>query len=361
MKAAWRRRAEDCLQDIWRTQGVTSTVLTPLSWLYGRLSARHMTRQAAQAWRAPVPVIVIGNILVGGTGKTPVTAAICQFLQAQGWRPGILSRGYGTRPGATPRLSDHAPDSPHLGDEPALLHAVTGAPIAVHPRRSLAAAALLQAHPEIDVLLADDGLQHAALARDVEIIVQDARGAGNGRLLPAGPLREHPERRQRADWLITQLGPADTPPPSLPTDSTGKPRQISVRLQPDYLTHLSTGEQLDWSAWRLTHGRTPCSAAAGIGQPQRFFAMLQQAGLVLERTLSSPDHHAPSLSALQTLPAGPILITAKDAVKYAPPHDPRLWVVHAAPVFSDPAWLDALEALLQDRSAALPHNHGDRH
>ncbi len=151
------------------------------------------------------------------------------------------------------------------------------------------------------------------------------------------------------------------PPPSLPTDSTGKPRQISVRLQPDYLTHLSTGEQLDWSAWRLTHGRTPCSAAAGIGQPQRFFAMLQQAGLVLERTLSSPDHHAPSLSALQTLPAGPILITAKDAVKYAPPHDPRLWVVHAAPVFSDPAWLDALEALLQDRSAALPHNHGDRH
>ncbi|MGB6240956.1 MAG: tetraacyldisaccharide 4'-kinase [Castellaniella sp.] len=361
MTSAWRRQAEDRLQAIWRTPGPVSTLLAPLAWLYGSLSARRMARQAAQAWQAPVPVIVIGNILVGGTGKTPVTAAVCRFLQSRGWRPGILSRGYGTRPGVTPRLSDQSADSAHLGDEPALLHAMTGAPVAVHPKRPLAAAALLQAHPDIDVLLADDGLQHTALARDVEIIVQDARGVGNGRLLPAGPLREPPDRRRSADWLITQLGPADTPPPDLPIDSAGKPRQIVLRLQPDHLVHLASGTQLDWPAWRLAHGRSPCSAAAGIGQPQRFFDMLRQAGLALERTLSSPDHQAPSPDALLTLPARPILITAKDAVKYTPPHDSRLWVVHAAPEFSDPGWLDALEAGLRERSATLPHNRSSRH
>lgn len=362
MSAAWRRQAEDRLQEIWRTQGLLSTVLTPLSWLYSRVSSRRMARQAACAWRAPVPVIVIGNILIGGTGKTPVTAAVCRFLQAQGWRPGILSRGYGTRTGTTPRLSDESADSAYLGDEPALLHALTGAPIGVHPRRPLAAAALLRAHPDIDVLLADDGLQHTALARDMEIIVQDARGVGNGRLLPAGPLRESPDRRQRADWLITQLGPNEESPPGLPIDETGRPRQISLRLHADHLIHLASGERWNWSAWLQAHEHTPCSAAAGIGQPQRFFAMLRQAGLALAHTLDSPDHQAPSQDALNTLPSGsPILITAKDAVKYAPPYDPRLWVVHPAPAFSDPDWLDDLEATLRDRRAALPDNHGDRH
>lgn len=361
MSAAWRRQAEDRLQDLWRARGPISTLLTPVSWLYGRLSAQRMARQAAQAWRAPVPVIVIGNILVGGTGKTPVTAAVCHFLQARGWRPGILSRGYGARPGAAPALSDQSTDSARLGDEPALLHALTGAPVAVHPRRSLAAAALLQAHPDIDVLIADDGLQHAALARDVEIIVQDARGVGNGRLLPAGPLREPPDRRRRADWLITQLGPADTPPAALPVDADGRPRQLSLRLQPDFLVHLASGQRQDWAAWRAAQDGAPCSAAAGIGQPQRFFAMLRQAGLTLARTISSPDHQAPPAEALDALPAGPILITAKDAVKYAPPHDPRLWTVHAVPVFSDPAWLDALEARLRDHRAALPHKRSIRH
>jgi tetraacyldisaccharide 4'-kinase len=361
MSPAARRRAEDRLQDIWRSRGPASALLTPLSWLYGRLSARRMARQAAQAWRAPVPVVVIGNILVGGTGKTPVTAAVCHFLQARGWRPGILSRGYGTRPGAAPRLSDQAADSAHLGDEPALLHAITGAPVAVHPRRSLAATALLRAHPDIDVLIADDGLQHTALARDVEIIVQDARGIGNGRLLPAGPLREPPDRRLRADWLITQLGPADAPPAAVPVGADGKPRQLALRLRPDALTHLASGRRQDWADWSAAQGQTPCSAAAGIGQPQRFFAMLRQAGLNLVRTLSSPDHQAPSPDDLRSLPPGPILITAKDAVKYAPPHDPRLWSVHAAPVFSDPAWLDALEAGLRSHRAALQHKRDARH
>lgn len=105
-------------------------MLVPLAWLYGRIAARRMDRQARHAWRAPVPVIVVGNILVGGTGKTPVTAAICRHLRAQGWHPGILSRGYGTAADASPRLSDESGDSAYLGDEPAVLHAATGVPVA---------------------------------------------------------------------------------------------------------------------------------------------------------------------------------------------------------------------------------------
>ncbi len=336
-------------------------MLMPLAWLYGRIAARRLRRQSIRAWRAPVPVLVVGNILVGGTGKTPVTAAVCRHLQAAGWHPGILSRGYGITTGAAPRLSDQSGDSAHLGDEPALLHAATGAPIAAHPRRSLAAVALLRAHPEIDVLIADDGLQHTALARDLEIIVQDARGTGNGRLLPAGPLREPPARLRNADWLITQLAPGDAPPPDTDPASADRPHRVALRLRPDHLVHLADGQSLDWETWRTRYGRAPCSAAAGIGQPQRFFAMLEAAGLSLARTLSAPDHQAPSPADLRQLPSGPILITAKDAVKYPAPCDPRLWVVHASPVFSDPDWLRDLDAALHACAATLRHKPGARH
>src|SRR5690606_10728660 len=135
-----------------------------------------------------------------------------------GWRPGIISRGYGIDVGPKPRLSDDGAAADRLGDEPALIHASTGAPVAVHPRRVLAATALLSAHPDTDVLIADDGLQHTALARDLEIIVQDGRGIGNGRLLPAGPLREPPGRLAKADWLVTHLA-AGEPMPSGPATS----------------------------------------------------------------------------------------------------------------------------------------------
>lgn len=336
-------------------------MLAPLAWLYGWVAARQMGRQARQAWRAPVPVVVVGNILVGGTGKTPVTAAICRYLRARGWHPGILSRGYGTAADASPRLSDESGDGAYLGDEPAVLHAATGVPVATHPRRSRAAAALLRAHPEIDVLVADDGLQHTALARDVEIIVQDARGVGNGRLLPAGPLREPPARLLRANWLITHLAPGDVPPPDGGRAGISPPRRLTLRLRPDHVVHLASGRSVDWNTWLSQHQHEPCSAAAGVGQPQRFFAMLEAAGLPLAATLGAPDHRAPPLAELRRFPAGPILITAKDAVKYPPPCDPRLWVVHPAPVFSDTGWLDTLEASLRTHAATLRHKPGDRH
>ncbi|CDM24759.1 tetraacyldisaccharide 4'-kinase [Castellaniella defragrans] len=356
------RRLEDFMLAAWSRRGGLSTLLLPLSRLYGLLSARRLRAGARAAWRAPVPVVVVGNILVGGTGKTPVTIAVCQALQARGWRPGIVSRGYGAAVGPRPRLSDEGAAAARLGDEPALIHAATGAPVAVHPRRALAAAALLAAHPDVDVLIADDGLQHTALARDLEIIVQDGRGTGNGRLLPAGPLREPPERLARADWLVTHLAAGEPAPPAAsavpallnsraspasPAGAARAPRAVVMRLEPEGATHLASGRDLPWDAWRAEQGAAPCSAAAGIGRPERFFAMLRAAGVVLARTLRVPDHQAIPAEALRGLPPGPILITPKDAVKCAAPHDPRLWAVRAAPAFSDPGWLDALDQALR--------------
>ncbi|MGB6217934.1 MAG: tetraacyldisaccharide 4'-kinase [Castellaniella sp.] len=355
------RWLEDLLLAIWSRRGAASALLLPLAWLYGRLSARRLRAQARTAWKAPVPVLVVGNILVGGTGKTPVTIALCQALQARGWHPGIVSRGYGAAVGPEPRLSDTGGDADRLGDEPALIHAATGAPVAVHPKRAQAAAALLAAHPEVDVLVADDGLQHTALARDLELIVQDGRGAGNGRLLPAGPLREPPARLAQADWLITHLAADEPEPPPASGIHTGMgthtptghtPRSVLMRLEPEGVTHLASGRDLPWADWRAEHGTAPCSAAAGIGRPERFFAMLRAAGVVLSRTLRVPDHQAIPADALRDLPPGPILITPKDAVKCVPPHDPRLWAVRAAPGFSDACWLDEIDQSLRTAARA---------
>ena len=355
------RRLEDCMLAAWSRRGGLSTLLLPLSWLYGRLSARRLRAQARGAWKAPVPVVIIGNILVGGTGKTPVTIAICQALKARGWRPGIVSRGYGVAIGPQARLSDGGGDASRLGDEPALIHAATGAPLAVHPRRALAAAALLASHPEVDVLIADDGLQHTALARDLEIIVQDGRGIGNGRLLPAGPLREPPARLAQADWLLTHLAHGETSPTLPPGCAPDAPRTIVMRLQPESATHLASGRTLPWADWRAEQGAASCSAAAGIGRPERFFAMLRATGVVLSQTLRIPDHQAIPADALRALPPGPVLITPKDAVKCVRPHDPRLWVVRATPVFSKPGWLDdldrALRAAASGRTTPPPPGH----
>lgn len=343
-KGGMSRRFEDLMLAIWSRRAGLSTLLLPLSWLYGLLSARRLRARARTAWRAPVPVVVVGNILVGGTGKTPVTIAVCQALSARGWHPGIVSRGYGAAVGPEPRLSDDGAEAVRLGDEPALIHTATGAPVAVHPRRALAAAALLKARPDVDVLIADDGLQHTALARDLEIIVQDGRGIGNGRLLPAGPLREPPGRLTRADWLVTHLAADEPMPHGHPSTA---PHAVIMRLRPERVTQLASGRDLCWDAWRAEQGAAPCSAAAGIGRPERFFAMLRAAGVTLSRTLRVPDHRAIPADALRDLPPGPVLITPKDAVKCVPPHDARLWAVRAAPLFSDPRWLDALDQALR--------------
>ena len=197
---------EHRLRAAWTRRGPVAVLLWPLSRLYGALAARE--RRRAVSMRLPVPVVVIGNVVAGGAGKTPTTLAVVAHLKARGWRPGILSRGHGRD---TDDCREVLPDSDPraVGDEPLLLRQRAKVPVFVATRRAEAGRALLAAHPDCDLLVCDDGLQHLALARDVEICVFDARGVGNGWLLPAGPLREP---WPRAVDLVLWTEPSPTQP-----------------------------------------------------------------------------------------------------------------------------------------------------
>lgn len=333
-----RRWLEDFFLNMWLHKGVLSTVLVPLSWLYAAIAKYNLQRQQQQAWRAPVPVIVVGNILLGGTGKTPVTIALTKKLVKLGWQPGIVSRGYGIQIGDEPHLSSTCADSKYLGDEPALLFAATGQAVAVHPKRVLAAQDLLREHPEVNLIIADDGLQHLSLARDIEIIVQDQRGAGNGRLIPAGPLRQPAYKLDQADYIITN---ANKMAKGINT------KQILMQMQAEGVVHLASGKTCTWQDWLRQYQDTTINAMAGIGQPDRFFNMLRQNKLNLNATVAIADHKKIGPELLKNMSAQPILITAKDAVKLDKPIDSRFWQVNASPVFSDANWVENLSEQLK--------------
>ncbi len=252
--------------------------------------------------RLPVPVIVVGNISVGGTGKTPLTLWLVEALRQAGWRPGILSRGYGgSQGGPAPVRADS--DPAEVGDEPLLLARRAGVPVWIGRRRAQAGSALLAAHPEVDVLITDDGLQHYALARDVEIAVVDGvRRFGNGWPLPAGPLRELPGRLNEVDAVVVHGGEADWLRVKAPV--------YRMRLAPRRLRQLSNPgctQPLDWLTGRRMQ------AVAGIGHPERFFELLRKLGAeVVPHPF--PDHHA---FRERDLPPGTVVMTEKDAVKCA--------------------------------------------
>jgi tetraacyldisaccharide 4'-kinase len=271
--------------------------LRPLATLYGALAAR---RRAAYArgtrpvWRAPVPLLVVGNISVGGTGKTPVTEALCDWLRAEGWRPGIISRGYGGKAEHYPLAVDATTPAALCGDEPLLLALSSGCPVVVDPDRVRAARHLLD-HFDCDLIISDDGLQHYALGRDIEIAVVDGeRGLGNGALLPAGPLREPPQRLATVDLVVINGGRWDYP---------GGHR---MGLQPGGLRNLA-GEP-------ATLAPGSVHAVAGIGNPERFFATLAAEGFD-PRPHPLPDHHPLCESDLEFADPLPVIMTAKDAVK----------------------------------------------
>lgn len=302
----------------WRTSPtVLAQALRPLSWLTQALAGLDRGYRVPQA--APVPVIVIGNLVVGGAGKTPTVMALVQALQAAGRRPGVLSRGYGRR---AKEILDVRPDSDPraVGDEPLLIHRRTGAPVWVGADRLAAARALCAAHPGVDVLVSDDGLQHHALARLAEVVVFDDRGVGNGLVLPAGPLRQPLPIRLRAGAFALYTG-----------------TRASTAL-PGALARRAVGRAWPLAAWwrgTLDEARplgalsgSTVLAAAGLAAPEKFFAMLEAAGLVLDR-LPLPDH-----ASFDPLPwpdplAQDVLITEKDAVKLQPdrPGTERVWVV----------------------------------
>ncbi|MDE1952001.1 MAG: tetraacyldisaccharide 4'-kinase [Betaproteobacteria bacterium] len=337
----------------WLRRRWQAWLLLPLSGLFGALAAlRRLAYQHGwrRSWRAPLPVIVVGNVTVGGTGKTPLVLAIAQHLSRSGWKPGIVSRGHGRKNmGPDPLQVEPDADPATTGDEPLLLRRFAACPVWVGRRRVAAAQALLRAHPEVDVLLSDDGLQHLALARDVELVVTDLRGPGNGWLLPAGPLRESWNRPRDAT-----LGPAlrVTSQASLSLAAPGFVLHRKLGL----VRQLATGEQLSLDAFLLRHAGQTLAAAAGIGHPEQFFDMLRSTGVSLGITLALSDHHSFEADPFRQIEAAALLITEKDALKCKPsfPRLDRLWAVELL-LEVDPAFFPWLLA----RLAARPdHPHG---
>ncbi len=285
------------LQRAWLRRGAAAWLLYPLSLLYGALAALDRGLYASglkRRERLDVPVIVVGNVVAGGAGKTPVVLAVLAHLAARGIAAGVVSRGYGrTASECMEVLPEGAPEK--TGDEPLLLRLRGSAPVFVAPRRADAGRALLHAYPATRVLVSDDGLQHHALARDIEVCVFDARGLGNGWLLPAGPLREPWPRHVD---LVLQHGD----PPGV--DGHRIERSLGTRAC-----------RADGSTIALADlQRTAVHALAGIAQPEAFFAMLRAAGLTLAATHALPDHH--DFASLAGIPAdATLLCTEKDAVK----------------------------------------------
>lgn len=303
----------------WQRRGPLAWLLLPLGLLFASLSAlrRLLFRLGVlKSVRLPRPVVVVGNVTIGGAGKTPLTLWLVAELSRRGFRPGIVSRGYGGSVSAAGGIREvSAQDSAAaVGDEPLLMARRAVCPVWIGRDRAAAGLALLAAHPEVDVIVADDGLQHYRLARDVEIVVMDGRGAGNGFPLPAGPLREPLSRLRRADALVLNGG-------------AGQGRAG----MPVFLMKLagSRFRRLDDSSVMVEAGELAgCKvhALAGIGHPQRFFDHLAGLGIRAE-CHAFPDHHAYSVADLDFPGAEVLLMTEKDGVKCAPLAPAHAWVL----------------------------------
>ena len=321
---------EATLTRAWLRRGPLACVLWPLSLLFRVISGvrYHMYRCGLlRATRLPVPVIVVGNIFIGGTGKTPLTIWLVHALQQAGFKPGVISRGHGSAE-RLPRLVTVMSSAQQVGDEPLLIARRSACPVMVGRDRAAAGRALLQAHPELTILISDDGLQHYALQRDLEIVLFDARGTGNGWCLPAGPLRETAQRRR--DFTVVNA-PQLTPqlPKLLASVARLGVPTIQMELVGEFAERLSNrSERVALSV--LAKPGVRIVAAAGIGNPGRFFAMLKSSGLRFAE-LPLPDHHDFLDQPFAALAVDIILITEKDAVKCAQIEtlndDPRLWVV----------------------------------
>jgi tetraacyldisaccharide 4'-kinase len=316
-------RLEALLARHWWQPGPTwlAMALMPLAWLYASLARRHAVRQQARGAAARplgVPVLVVGNVVVGGAGKTPTVVAVVRALKAAGYRPGVLSRGHG-RQGSSVQGVGPDDEPREVGDEPLLIQRLTQQPVWVGADRFAAARALCTRHPAVDVLVSDDGLQHRALIRQAELIVFDRRGAGNGLLLPAGPLREAlPARLAPHQRVLYTGGVASTALPG----ALGTPQLTGAWPLADW----ERGDGARRVPLSSLRGR-PVVAAAGLAAPEKFYAMLEAEGLTIRR-LPLPDHHD---YARLPWPEGTpdVLITEKDAVKLraARTGSTRVWVV----------------------------------
>jgi tetraacyldisaccharide 4'-kinase len=294
----------------WYRRGLLSWLLWPLSVLFRAGVALRRALYFLRLFKSThpgIPVIVVGNLTVGGSGKTPLVIWIAEFLKSKGWAPGIVSRGYGARI-TEPRAATVADEAGEVGDEPILLSRRSGCPVWVGADRVQVAARLRAAHEEVNVLVLDDGLQHYAMRRDVEIALVDARGFGNGFLLPAGPLREPRSRLRSVDAVVSHA--SSTPGYAMSLDGELVHSMTDARQR----------QPLKAFAGQRVH------AVAGIGDPNRFFLHLGKAGLkVVPHPF--PDHHPFTARDLEFGDALPVLLTEKDAVKLRSVARPGWWVL----------------------------------
>ena len=333
-----RGAARDQAPAYWYEDAPVPLAARALSSVYGRLAAARRNayrRGLLKAQRAPVPVVVVGNIAVGGTGKTPLTIALVERLRAAGWNPGVASRGYGRNDIATPRWiePDTTPDVG--GDEPVLIALRTGAKVRVDRDRVAAARALAQAG--CDLVVCDDGLQHYRLARDIEIDVIDGRRRhGNGRLLPAGPLREPPERAAECDFRVVNLAPGDAAP------------QFG-----EWAMHLLPGDAIPLEGGRArplsSFAGQRVHAVAGIGHPERFFDLLRAHGIAVVPHAFA-DHHAYVDSDFEFGSRLPVLMTEKDAVKCRGLVQPGFHGVPVRAELPEAFWIALLDRIAATRA-----------
>ncbi|MEH6564550.1 MAG: tetraacyldisaccharide 4'-kinase [Halopseudomonas sp.] len=329
---------EQALLRAWYGKQPWLLILRPLSALYRwavvRRRQRYLSGQSPQ-WRPPVPLIIVGNITLGGTGKTPMVLWLIEFLRDQGYRVGVISRGYGGQPPQLPWAVTPEADAADCGDEPLLIAQRAQVPLFIDPDRPAAARALLASN-DIDVIISDDGLQHYALGRTVELVMLDAqRGLGNGRCLPEGPLREPPERLDCVDLVVCNGAAAD------------QTNRFAMQLQPTSLVHLRSGKKVPLALWR---GEREVIALAGIGNPQRFFHTLEACGFSSE-PLVFADHASYTHDSLRNLPQNKtVIMTEKDAVKCRPLAQENWWYLSVDAHLSD-AFAAALVALLPTASA----------
>ena len=324
------------LESVWYENGSGKYLLFPLERIYRGLATLDRYFKKRKQITHAVPVVVVGNISVGGTGKTPLVIYLCELLTSKGYRPGIITRGYGGESDKWPISVPAGSSVVDCGDEAVLMANRAGVPVAAGPNRNDDIEHLLDKR-DIDVVVSDDGLQHYQLRRDIEIAVVDAsRGFGNGHCLPAGPLREPVKRLERCDFVVT--------------NEVVKAAKYSMQQRAGSLINLKTGAEMSLSA--LTEQQV--HAVTGIGNPVRFFNSLKSVGLmVIEH--SFPDHHAFSAEEISFEDDLPVLMTEKDAVKCQAFANEKHWylpITAELPSAFDDAFMSRLKDILSNRQHA---------
>lgn len=331
------------LENEWQRRGGGALIFLPFALLFAVIVRvrRHLyISRLLPSWRAPVPVVVVGNITVGGTGKTPLTLEILEILQKRGWTPGVVARGYGRVPRGehdplgVVRVFPDVATPEHFGDEPVLIARRSRVPVYISPNRPAAARALLAAHPEVNVLVSDDGLQHYALARDIELAVVDGeRLFGNGLPLPAGPMREPLARLQSVDAVVVNGAASRGRERAGNHEKAPGARQFAMHLGRETFVSLANADERAPEEFAHALRGRAVAEVAGIGNPERFFDHLARLG-IRGRRHPFADHHAFQPSDLKLPAAEIIVMTEKDAVKCRAFADARMWFMRVEAILS---------------------------